>query len=195
MKLRMRLRLAAVTVAAHSLLWSAAAAAPPQVAARFALSEDGAYVIDLKAKLAWPRCVEGMVWNGQTCTGNPQLFDHAQASAHALARWKAEGIRWRLPHTTELKRLVDSALPQPGLDPALFPAAPREWHWSGSANIRSAGQVNQYSYDNIQRGRNNDNADRMAYLHGWVVHLGTGEARGDVSKRTALPLRLVRPAF
>ncbi|MDP3519018.1 MAG: DUF1566 domain-containing protein [Hydrogenophaga sp.] len=164
-------------------------------APRFALSEDGDHVIDLKAKLAWPRCVEGMVWDGKTCTGKPQLFDHAQASAHALARWKAEGIRWRLPHTTELKRLVDARLSPPGLDPALFPAAPREWHWSGTANIRAAGQVNQYSYDNIQQGRTNDNADRMAYLHGWAVNLVSGEARGDVSKRTALPLRLVRPAF
>ena len=55
--------------------------------------------------------------------------------------------------------------------------------------------MNQYSYDNIQKGRNNDNADRMAYLHGWAVNLATGEAKGDVSKRSNLPLRLVRPAF
>ena len=162
---------------------------------RFALSEDGAYVIDLQAKLAWPRCVEGMLWDGKTCTGQPLLFDHAQANAHAVARWKAEGIRWRLPHTTELKRLVDKHLPQQGLDPVLFPAAPREWHWSGTANVRAAGQVNQYSYENIQQGRNNNNADRMAYLHGWAVNLVTGDARGDVAKRTPLPLRLVRPAF
>lgn len=174
---------------------SAVFAAQADTTSRFALSDDGAYVIDLQARLAWPRCVEGMVWDGKTCTGKPRLFDHAQASAHALARWKAEGIRWRLPHTTELKRLVDPALVPPGLDPVLFPAAPRDWHWSGTANIRAAGQVNQYSYDNIQRGRNNDNADRMAYLHGWAVNLVTGEAKGDVSKRITLPLRLVRPAF
>ena len=135
------------------------------------------------------------MWDGKTCTGQPQLFDHAQATAHALARWKAEGIRWRLPHTTELKRLVDPRPAQQGLDPVLFPAAPREWHWSGTANIRAAGQVNQYSYDNIQQGRTNENADRMAYLHGWAVNLVTGEAKGDVSKRSTLPLRLVRPAF
>jgi hypothetical protein len=182
----------ALAVLTAATVSSAAAQAD---APRFALSEDGHHVIDLKAKLAWPRCVEGMVWDGKTCTGKPQLFDHGQASTHALARWKAEGIRWRLPHTTELKRLVDAHLSPPGLDPVLFPAAPREWHWSGTANIRAAGQVNQYSYENIQQGRNNDNADRMAYLHGWAVNLVTGEARGDVSKRTALPLRLVRPAF
>lgn len=185
------LAVAAATVAVAAWpVWAA-----PAESARFVLSEDGAHVIDLQAKLAWPRCVEGMAWDGKTCTGQPQLFDHAQASAHALARWKSEGIRWRLPHTTELKRLVDLGRDPPGLDPTLFPAAPREWHWSGTANVRAAGQVNQYSYENIQSGRNNNNADRMAYLHGWAVHLVTGEARGEVGKRTALPLRLVRPAF
>lgn len=188
----MRLATAAFVAFVTALPIGVAAQTEPP---RFALSEDGDYVIDLKAKLAWPRCVEGMVWDGKTCTGQPQLFDHAQATAHALARWKAEGIRWRLPHTTELKRLVDPRAAQQGLDPALFPAAPREWHWSGTANIRAGGQVNQYSYDNIQKGRNNDNADRMAYLHGWAVNLVTGEAKGDVSKRSTLPLRLVRPAF
>lgn len=169
----------------------AAGAAEPQ----FVLSEDGQYVIDMRAKLAWPRCAEGMVWDGKTCTGKPQRFDHAQAAAYALAKWKAEGIRWRLPHTTELKRLVDRSREGQGLDPLLFPAAPADWYWSGTANIRGGGQVNQYRYDNIQQGRSNENANRMAYLHGWAVNLVTGEARGDVSKRTELPLRLVRPAF
>ena len=190
--MNMLLAIAAPTVLFTALALGVAAQAD---APQLVLSEDGAYVIDIKAKLAWPRCVEGMVWDGKTCTGKPQLFDHAQANAHALARWKAEGIRWRLPHTTELKRLVDPRLTPPGLDPTLFPAAPREWHWSGTANIRAGGQVNQYSYDNIQQGRTNENADRMAYLHGWAVNLVTGEARGDVSKRSSLPLRLVRPAF
>ena len=71
---------------------SAVFAAQADTTSRFALSDDGAYVIDLQARLAWPRCVEGMVWDGKTCTGKPQLFDHAQASIHALARWKAEGL-------------------------------------------------------------------------------------------------------
>ena len=190
----MTTRLTSIALAMFAIVWSVGVAAQTE-APRFVPSEDGTHVIDLKAKLAWPRCVEGMVWDGKTCTGKAQLFDHAQASAHALARWKAEGIRWRLPHSSELKRLVDLTLTPPGLDPALFPAAPRDWHWSGTAIIRAAGEVNQYSYGNIQQGRNNNNADRMAYLHGWAVNLVSAEARGDVSKRTALPLRLVRPAF
>ncbi|WP_342129401.1 Lcl C-terminal domain-containing protein [Hydrogenophaga sp. OTU3427] len=182
--------LCAVT-ACLALASMAAAPAEP----RFAVSEDGDYIIDLKARLAWPRCVEGMVWNGKTCTGQPQLFDHTQAAAHALARWKAEGARWRLPHTTELQRLVDKSLPGQGLDPALFPQAPRQWHWSGTANINTGGKVNPYSYDNVQQGRTAENANRMGFLHGWAVNLVTGEARNDVTKRTPLPLRLVRPAF
>ena len=167
----------------------------PSSEGRFALSEDGDYVIDLKARLAWPRCVEGMKWDGKTCTGQPRLFDHAEAQAHALARWKAEGARWRLPHTAELQRLVDRSLPRQGLDPLLFPLAPREWHWSGTAAVNTGAPVNPYSYDNVQKGRTPENANRLAYLHGWAVNLVNGEARGDVDKHTRLPVRLVRPAF
>jgi hypothetical protein len=43
------------------------------------------------------------------------------------------------------------------------------------------------------RGRTNENTNRMAFLHGWAVNLTSGEARGDVTKRTKLPVRLVRP--
>ena len=93
-------------------------------------SEDGASIIDLRARLVWPRCVEGMQWNGKTCTGTPQRLDHAQAVALANARWKADGMRWRLPRVPELKRLVDKTISPAGLDPALFPAAPHDWHWS-----------------------------------------------------------------
>jgi hypothetical protein len=32
----------------------------------------------------------------------------------------------------------------------------------------------------------------MAFLHGWAVNSVTGEARGDVTKQSKLPVRLVR---
>ena len=64
--------------------WPARAQTPP--APQPAPSADGAYVIDPRSKLAWPRCVEGMVWNGRTCTGEPQLMTHAEATAWAARR-------------------------------------------------------------------------------------------------------------
>jgi len=175
-----------------TLAAAAAGAASPPDAPKLVLSEGGDYVIDLRAKLAWPRCVEGMRWNGKTCTGQALLLDHAQAKALASQRFKAEGVRWRLPRVTELKRLIDRSAKPPGLDPLLFPAAPPDWHWSITANIKTS-TVNQYNYGNLSQGRTEGSISQMQVSQGWAVNLGSGEASGEVSKRSKLPVRLVRP--
>lgn len=141
---------------------------------------------------AWPRCVEGMQWNGKTCTDQPLLLDRAEATALASERWKAEGVGWRIPRAAELQRLVDKSLSPPGLNPILFPAAPGQWHWSSTANV-SAPSVNQYTYGNIAQGRAGDGARQAAMINGWAVNLSTGEARGDAARASKLPVRLVRP--
>jgi len=178
---------------AIALTWSVAAAraADPGETSKLVLSDDGTEVINVRAGLAWSRCVEGMRWTGKTCAGEPKLLDHAQAIAAASSRSKAEDLHWRVPRVTELQRLVDKTARSPGLDPALFPAAPQDWHWAGTANVRTA-QVNQYNYGNIAQGRTSENANHMAFLHGWAVNMSTTEARGDTSKRSKLPVRLVR---
>jgi hypothetical protein len=51
--------------------------------------------------------------------------------------------------------------------------------------------VNQYNYGNIMQGRDNQNATRVDVARGWAVSMVTGEARGDVFRRTKLPVRLV----
>ena len=176
-----------------SMLFAACAdAADPPVSPPLVPSEDGASIIDLRARLVWPRCVEGMQWNGKTCTGTPQQLDYAQAVALANARWKSEGVRWRLPRANELTRLVDKTTRPPGLSVVLFPGAPPEWHWSGSANIQT-GSGNLYNYGNVMRGGAGGEAGTMAFRQGWAVNLQTAESRGDVGKATRLPVRLVRP--
>lgn len=155
-------------------------------------SEDGAHVIDERAKLVWARCVEGMQWDGKTCSGTPRLMSHAQASALAASRSKAEGLRWRLPRVNELRRLVDKGAKPAGPDALLFPAAPRDWHWSGTLNVNQE-SVNPYNYGNVMRGRSTENAGNTAFLLGWAVYLGAGESRADVLRSTRLVVRLVRP--
>ncbi len=157
-------------------------------AADWEVSTDGAYVIDVKARLAWPRCVEGMVWSGSACVGQAQLFDHAEAQALATTRWKAENVRWRLPTSHELKRLAPRLA-----DAGLFPGAPGGWYWSGSTTVNTA-QSNPYNYGNVMQDRAGDATNRLNFLHGWAVNLSTGEATGDVNRRSRLPVRLVRPA-
>ena len=185
-----------------SLAWGAAvlvgapvlADSPPRPTAStdWSISSDGAYVLDHRAGLAWPRCVEGVQWTGKTCTGKPLLLDRGEANALAAERWKAEGVGWRLPRVPELQRLVDKTLAPPGLHPTLFPAAPGQWHWSATANV-SPLQTNQYNYNNIAQGRGGDGARQAAMLNGWAVNLSNGEARGDAARTSKLPVRLVRP--
>ncbi|HJV71934.1 DUF1566 domain-containing protein [Ideonella sp.] len=180
---------AVVPVLCLAVAGAPAAEPPPEPA--LVVSADGAYVLNSRARLAWSRCVEGMHWNGKTCTGQPLQVDHAGAVALAAARRRADGGDWRLPRVPELQRLVSKAQRPPGLDPVLFPAAPRNWHWSGTANVDVA-PVNPYNYGNITEGRSNDTAGQLAVLLGWAVNLGSGQARGDVPRPTKLPVRLVR---
>lgn len=174
---------------AHAAAPQAPPGAPAAVAA-LAASADGLYVLDNRAKLAWPRCVEGMQWNGRICTGKARLFTYSQAQALAHARWKAEGVRWRLPRVPELRRLVDRTRQPPIIDPVLFPGTPMQWHWTGTASVNTAA-VNPYNYGNVARGGSGESA--MTAQQGWAVDMETGEARGTIGKATRLPVRLVRP--
>jgi len=175
-------------LAAHSAL--AGKQAQP---ADLVVSKDGASVSDLRSKLTWSRCAEGMQWNGQTCAGEPQLVSHAEALSLARARAKAEGLPWRVPRVKELQHLVSKAAHAGQGKAVVLPAAPPDWHWAVAVNI-DVSPVNQYDYSNIERGVTAQNANRMAFLHGWAVNVQSGVARGDVPKRTKLPVRLVRQA-
>jgi hypothetical protein len=166
-------------------------AADSTASPRFIISEDGASVIDRHSKLVWSRCVEGMQWNGRICSGEPKALNHGEATMLAKARKDAESVNWRLPRVPELQQLVNKKAGLVGLDPVLFPAAPRDWHWSATVVVDTT-PVNQYSYGNVMQGLTNDNVNRLAFLHGWAVNLESGAARGDVTKRTKLHVRLVR---
>lgn len=176
-----------------------AVSAPP--AARFSVvgppgSAGEQEVRDAKSRLIWRRCVEGMTWRDGTCTGTPLYLDLPQAQALALAEFKATGVRWRLPHVTELRRLLPPSQGKEAvgpLDAVAFPAAPAQWHWTGSTTVSGGAGFNPYNYGNIAQGKAANDANRLGFMHGWAVHLGTGEAAGDVLRRTELLVRLVRP--
>ena len=164
---------------------------------RLVVSADGKEVIDAKAKLAWRRCVEGMIWFGGRCTGRAKTFTMIEAQALATAEGKATGQRWRLPHIPELKILLDKSHTGRGamVDAALFPATPANWHWSASVSVGAGGAVNQYNYGNIMSGVTPGNANQLRALEGWGFNFATDEASGGINKRDALYVRLVRPHF
>ena len=152
------------------LVLATSAAPAADVPNTLELSDEGAYVLDVRAGLAWSRCVEGMGWNGKTCVGTPLLMNRAEAMTLALDRGKVRGMHWRVPRVKELQRLVRKTATPPGLDPTLFPTAPQEWHWSATAAITTA-KVNQYDYGNIVQGRREQNANHIESQHGWAVNL------------------------
>lgn len=152
------------------------------------VSEDGRYVIDRRARLLWPRCVEGMHWNGKTCGGLPQLFTHKQAQALAAERARQDGVRWRLPRVNELRRLISRDIRPQGLSPELFPESPRGWHWTGTAAV-NARPVNPYNYSNISGSA----GPQLSAQQAWAIDLDSLESRPDMGRGNQLMLRLVRP--
>lgn len=171
-------------------------AAPPQArgdakagaTAMLEVSEDGRDVIDRRARLLWPRCVEGMHWNGKTCAGLPELFTHKQAQALAAERAKQDGVRWRLPRVNEMRRLISRDIRPQGLSPELFPGAPRGWHWTGTAAV-NARPVNPYNYSNISGSA----GTQLTAQQAWAIDLDSLETRPDMGRGNQLMVRLVRP--
>lgn len=154
------------------------------------LTEDGAYVVDARSKLAWPRCVEGMAWNGKTCTGAPRLMTHHEATAWAASRAKADGVPWRLPRVTELRRWAGKDGKATAVVANFFPAAPLDWYWTLTASIDTKA-ANPYNYGNIAQGRAGALDSKLGVQQGWAVNMATGAAEGDVSRRSRLVVRLV----
>jgi hypothetical protein len=179
-----------------TVLWAlaaaSAAAAGDETADNLSASDDGAFVIDARTRVAWARCVEGMRGTGTTCSGVADRLDHAGATARVAQRRRSDGLNWRLPRVRELQWLLKSDSPTKRIDTTRFPRASDGWHWSASVSIDSS-TVNPYNYSNIRSGVTAENVNRIAYLHGWAVHLGSGEANGAINKRTRLPVRLVLP--
>jgi hypothetical protein len=185
----------AMQAALHTAAWAKEPAnAAASAAGSWVVSTDGSEVIDVRAGQVWSRCVEGMQWTGKTCQGEPTLLTHKEALSLVSARRKADGREWRLPRVTDLRHLVsDTATPR-GQYARLFSAAPAGWYWASTANVDTASkEVNPYNYGNVMAARNGTaSVNRMAFLHGWAVNMETGEADGEVSRRSKLPVRLVR---
>ncbi|MBL8279810.1 MAG: hypothetical protein JNL93_24305 [Pelomonas sp.] len=184
----MRLTLAAPATVCIALASVVAVAAEPPPG--LTLSPDGQEVLDVSGGHAWARCVEGMRWDGRACQGEPALFTLAEALAMARARSETSGRGWRVPRVPELKRFGDR-LAHAAQPATLAPAAPAGWYWTSTVRIDSEA-VNPYAYRNVQRGATESRADRLVPQVGWAVDPRSGEARGDMSRRERLPLRLVR---
>ncbi|MDD5227220.1 MAG: DUF1566 domain-containing protein [Methylococcales bacterium] len=106
--------------------------AKKSIAKKYVISKDGAEVFDAQTGLTWRRCVEGMKWNGKTCSGYPfggMLIESLQRAANEA---NLSGKAWRLPNIKELASLVDTSQPGLAIDLTTFPETPNDQMWSSS---------------------------------------------------------------
>ncbi|MDO6384997.1 DUF1566 domain-containing protein [Uliginosibacterium sp. 31-12] len=163
----------------HGKLWTilvglvvlaGCASAPP--ADRFVASADGQEVTDTHYKLVWRRCVEGMVWDGKTCSGSALEFAYPDALSRARVEAGAGAKAWRIPTVQQLGHLADRRFSKPAIDSSMFPATPTKWFWTDS-------DLHPADYDPFQP------------QDIWVVDFASGRS-GMTKSDDRLPLRLVR---
>ncbi len=117
-------------------------AGQPQITPRYTVSSDGQEVADNQTNLVWRRCNEGMVFNGNTCTGVSSTLTHEAALQQAAAQASNTGVAWRLPNIKELSSIADKNLgSSPAIDATAFPATPADYYWSASPYVGSSNVV------------------------------------------------------
>ncbi len=125
--IRSRNVLAAIIAISCSLGPSANQAAP------FVLSIDGQEATDTATGLIWRRCVEGMTWNGSTCSKAANFYTHEQALQRAATEASLSQTAWRLPNVKELETLlVESPQNASVVDSTVFPNMPTDIFWTST---------------------------------------------------------------
>jgi Protein of unknown function (DUF1566) len=112
----------------------------PQKILRYTLSANGQEVTDNQTGLTWRRCVEGMTWDGTTCSGTALTFTYEDALQRVQSEAGSNSTAWRLPSIKELASIVNGNRPYPGptIDTTYFPATPPGPFWSASPNASNS---------------------------------------------------------
>jgi hypothetical protein len=106
--------------------------AQKMTAKNYVISKDGTEVFDTQTGLTWRRCVEGMKWDGKTCSGYPfggMLVESLQRAANEA---RLTGKNWRLPNIKELGSLIDTTQPNLAIDLNALPETPNDQMWYSS---------------------------------------------------------------
>jgi hypothetical protein len=98
----------------------------------YVVLENGNEILDTQTGLIWRRCVEGMKWDGKTCTGYPFGGMLVECLHRAANEARLTGKNWRLPNIKELGSLVDATQPNLAIDLTIFPNTPNDQMWSSS---------------------------------------------------------------
>ena len=94
----------------------------------------GHYVIDLGQKVEWLTCPVGMIWQKNTCKGNPVKLKFNQIKTAIDQANQQLGGKWRLPNRKELERIVCKSCETVKIDTTFFPNTPAESFWTNEIN-------------------------------------------------------------
>ena len=133
---------------------------------KYVISDNQQEVLDTQTGLIWRRCVEGMKWDGKTCSGSPFYGMFQEVLERASNQARLTGKPWRVPNVKELGSLVDSTQTTISIDSTVFPATQNDQFWSSSS----------YSMD---------------AFFGWMTHFYYGATYYSYSEDTGA-VRLVR---
>ena len=110
---------------------------------QFKDNSDGT-ITDLKTKLIWKKCIEGLTWQSatNTCTDDPNVEDMMtwQEALAKAAQLNANGglagaTNWRLPNIKELSSIIENACYGPSINLNVFPDSPSGIFWSSTPYI------------------------------------------------------------
>jgi hypothetical protein len=133
---------------------------------KYIVSDNQQEVLDTQTGLIWRRCVEGMKWNGTTCSGSPFYGMFQEVLERAVNQAHLTGKPWRVPNIKELSSLVDSTQSNISIDAVIFPATLNDQFWSSSSYAMDA-------------------------FFGWMTHFYYGASYYSYSEDTGA-VRLVR---
>ena len=120
---------------------------PSTPTSRFTLQSD--IVVQRPTRLSWMRCAIGQTWDGDSCTGSPDLLNWQDALARAAIEELGGHSDWRLPDRNELQSIVETRCWSPAINVTVFPATPTQPFWSSTARVSpTPGQVWQVDFDN-----------------------------------------------
>ena len=93
-------------------------------------------VSDTATGLMWKRCIEGMTWNNNTCTGSESDLTWQSALQQAVTVNGAGGYvgktDWRVPNQKELRSIIERQCYSPAINLNIFPNTPSSSFWSSS---------------------------------------------------------------
>jgi hypothetical protein len=127
----------------------------------YSYNSSGSEVTDSVTGLVWRRCIEGMSWDGSTCTGAATTFTHESALVRASATTASSGKSWRVPNIKELSSIMQLGVAgNSSFNASVFPATPASLFWSSSPQLNgnawcfsfSAGTTG-VSYDGCNRSK------------------------------------------